>query len=149
MKGFVAKSGAIMSSLGDVNISTSTDCNPTTCCCTNLGMCRQSLDGEGTAFLAAGGTILVKDLKEGEKLVVDSASVVGYQDSVSFGITPNQFCTFCFGGEGCCNATMEGPGTVITQSMSFAKYKRSVAPPPGAYKERMHRGFAGEMELEF
>jgi uncharacterized protein (AIM24 family) len=148
MKGFVAKSGAIMSSLGDVNISTSTDCNPATCCFTNLGMCRQSLDGEGTAFIAAGGTILVKDLKEGEKLIVDSASVVGFQDTVSFGITPNVFCTFCFGGEGCCNATMEGPGTVITQSMSFEKYIKVVAPPPKAGSQRMYRGAAGEFNFD-
>ncbi|GMI08389.1 hypothetical protein TrVE_jg9199 [Triparma verrucosa] len=151
MKNFVAKSGAIMSSLGDVNISTSCDTNPATCCCTSLGMCRQSLDGEGTAFLAAGGTILVKELKEGETLIVDSESVVGFQDTIGFGITPNQFCTCCFGGEGMCNATMEGPGTVVVQSMSFKKYIKNVAPPPNAYKmrERMGAGYMGGTDFDF
>ncbi len=144
---FIAKSGAIMSSIGEVDISTSTDCGPT-CCFTSLGMCRQSLSGSGTAFLAAGGTILEKELGDGEKLVVDSASVVGYQDTVQFGITPNQLCTCCFGGEGMCNATMEGPGKVYVQSMSFAKYLKVVAPPPGYYRNRMHRGMV-EGEFEF
>ncbi|GMI20423.1 hypothetical protein TeGR_g12344, partial [Tetraparma gracilis] len=142
---FVAKSGAIMSSLGDVNISTNADFNPLTCCCTSLGFCRQGLSGSGTAFIAAGGTVLEKELKEGETLIVDSDSVVGYEDSVTFGVTPNQPCTCCFGGEGMCNATITGPGKVITQSMSFKKYIKNVAPPPNAYKQRMYRG--GDVEL--
>ena len=81
-------------------------------------------------------------------MIVDSESVVGYSDTVSFGVVPNQPCTCCFGGEGMCNATMTGPGTVITQSMSFKKYLKVVAPPPGAYRKRMHRGL-GAMELDF
>ena len=147
-KGFIAKSGAIMSSLGDVILSNSTDFNPTTCCCTRMGMCRQGLDGEGTAFLAAGGTVLVKELKEGEKLVVDSESVVAFENTVTFGVMPNVITTCCCGGEGLCNATFEGPGTVITQSMSFSKYVRVLSPPSGAYKQRMDRGL-GEDTLDF
>ena len=150
MDNFVAKAGAIMSSVGDVSILSSVNCDMPACF-TTLGICRQKLEGEGTAFLAAGGTILVKELKDGEKLVVDSESVVGYQDTVSFGVWPNQLCTCCCGGEGMCNATMEGPGTVVVQSMSFKKYIKTVAPPQGAYKmrERMGVGFGGDMELNF
>jgi uncharacterized protein (AIM24 family) len=145
MGSFTAKSGAIMSSLGDVNIGSNCDFNPLTCCCTSLGFCRQGLSGEGTAFIAAGGTVLTKELKEGETLIVDSDSVVGYQDSVTFGVTPNQLCTCCFGGEGLCNATMTGPGIVITQSMSFGKYVKTVAPARGMYMQRQRRGMqAGE-----
>jgi hypothetical protein len=44
-----------------------------------------------------------------------------------------------------CNATITGPGKVITQSMSFKKYIKNVAPPPNAYKQRMYRG--GDVEL--
>ena len=53
---FVAKSGAIMSRIGNVEVSGNMDCNPMTCCCTSLGFCRQGLSGDGTAFIAAGGT---------------------------------------------------------------------------------------------
>ena len=38
------------------------------------------------------------------------------------------FCVFL--GEGCCVNTLQGPGKVILQSMSFAKFKSAVAPPP-------------------
>jgi len=128
----IGKTGAIMSSLGDVNIGTSVDCCPHTACFSGLGCIRQALEGEGTAFVAAGGTILTKVLADGETLRVDSDAVVAYSDSVSFGVRPNGPLTACFGGEGCCNTTMTGPGTVVVQSMSFPKWKKTVAPPPQA-----------------
>jgi uncharacterized protein (AIM24 family) len=98
------KSGAIMSSLQDVNIT--------------------------SEFLAAGGTLLQKDLADNETLVVDSNSLVAFQDTVKLGVRPSgNLCTCCCGGEGCVNTTVTGPGKVIVQSMSFQKWFAAVRPP--------------------
>jgi len=134
---FIGKSGAVMSSLGDVNISTSTDCNPCTSCFSGLGGLRQLLEGSGTAFLAAGGTILTKDLAEGESLVIDTDSLVGFSESVSFSVRPSGGpVTCCCGGEGMFNTVVTGPGTVVVQSMSFKKFVKAVAPPQAAGMNR-------------
>jgi uncharacterized protein (AIM24 family) len=86
--------------------------------------------GTGTLFLAAGGTVLTKQLAPGEVLVVDTSSVVGFQSSVKFGVRlAGGCCTICCGGEGMFNSTLTGPGLVVVQSMSFEKYKLAVAPP--------------------
>jgi uncharacterized protein (AIM24 family) len=126
----IAKSGAYMSSLGDVKTVANFDCNPLTCCFGGLGCARQEISGSGTAFLAAGGTILKKDLQANETIIVDHASVVGYEDSAIFGIKRAGGCCMCLcGGEGMFVNTLKGPGAVYMQSMSFEKYRQAVAPP--------------------
>eukprot|EP00602_Paraphysomonas_sp_CaronLab_P007684 CAMPEP_0185024118 /NCGR_PEP_ID=MMETSP1103-20130426/7042_1 /TAXON_ID=36769 /ORGANISM="Paraphysomonas bandaiensis, Strain Caron Lab Isolate" /LENGTH=207 /DNA_ID=CAMNT_0027556989 /DNA_START=182 /DNA_END=805 /DNA_ORIENTATION=+ len=127
---FIAKKGAYMSSIGDVGISADMDCNPATCCCGGLGCIRQAASGQGTVFYAAGGTILQKTLKPGERVIVDALSIVGFQESVTFGVKPTGGCGgMCCGGEGLCYGTLTGPGEIIVQSMSFEKFKAAVAPP--------------------
>lgn len=128
----VVKSGSYMSSIGDVAVKADCDCCSCAACCGGLGFIRQSISGNGTVFLTAGGTVLTRKLDPNETLVVDTDSVVGFQDSVKFGVrTAGGCCSMCFGGEGMFNSTMTGPGLVIVQSMSFEKYKRAVAPPAG------------------
>lgn len=80
------KSGTFLGHIGDVTLSFDLDCNPCTCCCAGQGCVRQKIAGTGSAFLFAMGTILTKELAEGEVLVVDTNSVVGWQDSVQLGI---------------------------------------------------------------
>lgn len=127
---YVCKKGAYFSHIGDVSVTIDCDCNPLTCCFGGMGMVRQKIEGNGTIFLSAGGTVLQKQLQDGERLVVDTDSVVGWQPSASLGIrTAGGCCTCCFGGEGMFNTTLTGPGHVVVQSMSFEKYKRAVAPP--------------------
>lgn len=130
----VSKAGAYLSNIGDVEVSVNCDCGVTGCCIRGMGCIRQSSKGNGTVFLEAGGTVLTRTLGEGEKIVVDSDSIVGFQDTVKLGYQLNggPF-TWCFGGEGCCNLTMSGPGNIIIQSMSRAKYISAMAPTqPGA-----------------
>jgi len=79
-----------------------------TCCCAGFGACRQKITGNSgdLAFLAAGGTLVYRNLAPGEQVIVDSRSVVAMEESVSLGITSNgRFCTCCCGGEGCCSTT--------------------------------------------
>ena len=79
------------------------------------------------AFLTAGGTLVYKYLKDGERIIVDSRSVVAFEESVTLGIVSNgRFCTCCFGGEGCFSTTLTGPGKVFLQSMCFSKFKAAV-----------------------
>lgn len=126
---YVAQKGSFMSSLGNVEILASVDCNPCSCCCGGMGMIRQKIQGDGVAFLNAGGTVLQRNLAAGEKIVLDTEVIVAYEESVEIGIqTAGGCCTMCFGGEGLFNTTATGPGTVIIQSMPFSKYVRSLIP---------------------
>lgn len=112
-RNMIAKGGAYMSELGEVDVGCDLDCSPTTWCCAGLGFCRQKISGdEGSiAFLNAGGTIIFKNLKEGETITIDSGSVVGFEDTAGLGCRFNgKFCTCCFGGEGCFSTTLTGPG---------------------------------------
>lgn len=89
-----------------------------TACCAGFGCCRQKISGtkDSVAFLAAGGTIMYRQLKDGETVTVDSRSVVAMEESVSLGITSNGQCSMMLcGGEGCCSTTLTGPGKVFMQ----------------------------------
>lgn len=125
----IAKSGAYMSELGDVDVGCNLNCGLATWCCAGLGFCRQKLSGtDGSiAFLNAGGTIVFKHLNDGETVTIDKGSLVGFEDSAKLGMRFNgRLCTCCFGGEGCCSTTLTGPGRVYMQSMSFQRFHAAV-----------------------
>ena len=126
----ITKGGAWMANIGDVRVSVDCDCNCCTCCCGGMGMVRQANIGTGTVFLAAGGTVLTRRLGEGEAIICDTSSLVGYEDGVKISIKrAGGCCTMCCGGEGLFNTKVKGPGLVIVQSMSFEKYKAALVPP--------------------
>eukprot|EP00592_Proboscia_alata_P008340 CAMPEP_0194355936 /NCGR_PEP_ID=MMETSP0174-20130528/3772_1 /TAXON_ID=216777 /ORGANISM="Proboscia alata, Strain PI-D3" /LENGTH=324 /DNA_ID=CAMNT_0039125417 /DNA_START=9 /DNA_END=983 /DNA_ORIENTATION=+ len=128
----IAKSGAIMTHLGDVDVGCNLDANPLTGCCAGLGICRQKLnqtDGgrPGMVFLNAGGTIVMKELAANETVTIDGGCLVGYEDTVKLGVAYAGRCFTCFcGGEGLFNTTMTGPGKIYMQSMSFRRYGNAV-----------------------
>jgi uncharacterized protein (AIM24 family) len=82
----IVKGGAFMSSFGDIGVEASFDCCSCTCCFGGLGAIRQRITGSGTVFLTAGGTILTRTLGVNEKFIIDSDSIVGYEESAKFGI---------------------------------------------------------------
>jgi len=126
-KTFRCKNGAFFASKGDVDISFNLDCNPLTCCFGGQGCVRQTVGGTGTAFLQAMGTIMTKELGPGEKLVVDTDSVVAWSDSIELSIRrAGGCCTCCCGGEGAFNTVLSGPGVVYIQSMSWKKFKTAL-----------------------
>jgi len=85
----------------------------------------------GWAFIAAGGTVIEKDLQEGETILVDSMSLVAFEPSVKFDIRLVRTClTCCVGGMGLANAVLTGPGTVFIDTMSKHKFLRNF--PVGA-----------------
>lgn len=86
------------------------------------GFIMQSLEGDGLAFLHAGGTIVRKELAAGENLRVDTGCLVALAPSVHYDI---QFVggikSAIFGGEGFFFASLTGPGWVWLQSLPFSR----------------------------
>lgn len=108
----------VFSSSDDVYEACDADFGCLNCCCGGFGCCRQSITGtkDSVAFLSAGGTIVYRNLKEGERIMVDTASVVAIEESVQLGVVSNgRFCMCCCGGEGCFATELRGPGKVFLQ----------------------------------
>lgn len=86
------------------------------------GFIMQSLEGDGLAFLHAGGCITERKLGPGENLRVDTGCLVALEPSVTYDI---QFVggvkSAIFGGEGFFFASLTGPGTVWLQSLPFSR----------------------------
>ena len=86
------------------------------------GFIMQKLEGDGLAFMHAGGTITKKDLQAGETIKLDTGCLVAMDSKVDYDI---QFATgiknALFGGEGLALATLTGPGTVWLQSLPFSR----------------------------
>ncbi|GAB4062089.1 TIGR00266 family protein [Uliginosibacterium sediminicola] len=98
------------------------------------GFIMQKLDGDGMAFVHAGGTLAVKDLAPGEVLRVDTGCVVAFQPSVDFDIQyVGKIKSALFGGEGLFFATLRGPGRVWLQSLPLSRLaNRIVMAAPAA-----------------
>ncbi len=91
------------------------------------GFILQKLEGDGLAFVHAGGTIVERELAAGETLRLDTGCLVALQPQVSYDI---QFVggikTALFGGEGLFFATLRGPGKVWLQSLPFSRFASRV-----------------------
>jgi len=86
------------------------------------GFIMQKLEGDGLAFLHAGGTIIKKSLKPGETLNVDTGCLVALSSTVDYNIRLQKgIKNTLFGGEGLFIATLSGPGDVWIQSMPFSR----------------------------
>ncbi len=86
------------------------------------GFIMQRLDGDGLAFVHAGGTCIKRELAPGQTLYVDTGCLVGYTPPVDFDIQyVGQVRTALFGGEGLFLAKLTGPGNVWLQSLPFSR----------------------------
>src|SRR6478752_4339054 len=97
------------------------------------GFILQRLQGDGLAFIHAGGTIYKRELKPGETLRVDTGCLVAFQPSVDYDIQYiGNIKSALFGGEGLFFATLRGPGQVWLQSLPLSRLAgRIVAAVPG------------------
>src|SRR5947207_5702381 len=74
------------------------------------GFIMERLQGDGWAFIHAGGTIYQRELGPGEVLRVDTGCIVAFQPSVQFDIQfVGKIKSALFGGEGLFFATLRGP----------------------------------------
>jgi uncharacterized protein (TIGR00266 family) len=92
------------------------------------GFILQKLQGDGKAFMHAGGTVIERRLNN-ETLKIDTGCVVGYTPGVDFNIeTSGNLRSMIFGGEGIFLATLSGTGTVWLQSMPIRKLVQAISP---------------------
>ncbi|MEY3249844.1 MAG: hypothetical protein RL742_1887 [Bacteroidota bacterium] len=86
------------------------------------GFIMQKLEGDGLAFVHAGGYILERELSPGEILKVDTGCIVAFTQQVDYDI---QFVrgikNVVFGGEGLFYAVLRGPGKVWLQSLPVSR----------------------------
>ncbi len=91
------------------------------------GFILQKLEGDGKAFIHAGGTVIEKQLNN-ETLRIDTGCIVAYEPSLDFDIeTSGSLKSMVFGGEGLFLATMRGTGKLWLQSMPIRKLVRALS----------------------
>ena len=103
------------------------------------GFVMQKLEGDGLAFVHAGGTVVRRELKPGQVLFIDTGCIVAYTPNVNFEVQyVGKIKTALFGGEGLFFAKVTGPGTVWLQSLPFSRLASRVfaaAPQRGGSRE--------------
>ena len=92
------------------------------------GFILQKLQGDGKAFVHAGGTVIERTLNN-ETLRVDTGCVVAFESQIDFDVqTAGGLRSMVFGGEGIFLATLRGTGRVWLQSMPIRKLVQALAP---------------------
>jgi uncharacterized protein (TIGR00266 family) len=95
------------------------------------GFILQKLEGNGLAFVHAGGTVIERQLNN-ETLRVDTGCVVGFEEGIDFDVQMSGgLKSMVFGGEGLFLATLRGTGRVWLQSMPISKLIKAIAPYGG------------------
>ncbi len=101
------------------------------------GFIMQKLEGDGMAFVHAGGHIMEKTLSPGEVLRVDTGCIVAYTHEIDFDIeSVKGIKNSIFGGEGFFFAKLSGPGKVWLQTLPVSRLaSRILSYGRGARKE--------------
>ena len=95
------------------------------------GFILEKLQGDGKAFVHAGGTVIERTLNN-ETLRVDTGCVVAFESQIDFDVeTTGSLKSMIFGGEGIFLATLRGTGRVWLQSMPIRKLIQALAPYGG------------------
>lgn len=92
------------------------------------GFILQKLQGDGKAFVHAGGTVIERTLNN-ETLRVDTGCVVAFESHIDFDVeSTGSLKSMVFGGEGIFLATLRGSGKVWLQSMPIRKLVQALSP---------------------
>ena len=113
------------------------------------GFIMERLQGDGMAFMHAGGHVFERTLQPGELIKIDTGCLVAYTSGVSFDIefiggVRNKI----FGGEGVFFATLRGPGKVWIQTLPVSRLASrilSYATPGGRKEEGSILGGLGNL----
>ena len=112
------------------------------------GFIMQKLEGDGLAFMHAGGTIIERELAAGERLRVDTGCLVALETPVTYDIEfVGGVKSAIFGGEGFFFARLEGPGKIWLQSLPFSRLAGRIwqAAPQAGGKDRGEGSILGKM----
>ena len=86
------------------------------------GFIMEKLEGDGMAFVHAGGHVFERELRQGEMIKIDTGCLVALTQNVNYDI---QFVggirNTIFGGEGLFFATLRGPGKVWIQTLPISR----------------------------
>ncbi|KAB2916865.1 MAG: TIGR00266 family protein [Bacteroidetes bacterium] len=100
------------------------------------GFIMQKLEGDGVAFVHAGGMVIEKELMPGEALKIDTGCIVAFTSGVDYDI---QFVggvkNTIFGGEGLFFAVLRGPGKVWIQSLPISRLASRILQYGGARRK--------------
>jgi uncharacterized protein (TIGR00266 family) len=107
------------------------------------GFIMQRLEGDGMAFVHAGGHVFERTLQPGEMLRIDTGCIVAYTQTVDYDI---QFVggikNTLFGGEGLFFATLRGPGKVWIQTLPISRLASRIL-SYGTYKRKEEGSILG------
>jgi uncharacterized protein (TIGR00266 family) len=113
------------------------------------GFIMQKLEGDGMAFVHAGGHVFERILQPGELLRIDTGCLVAYSQTIDYDI---QFVggikNTLFGGEGLFFATLRGPGKVWIQTLPISRLASRILTyggPAGRKEEGSILGGLGNM----
>lgn len=108
------------------------------------GFILQRLEGDGIAFVHAGGTIIERELAPNETLRVDTGCLVAFSPSVGYDIQfVGGFKNALFGGEGIFLAKMTGPGLLYLQSLPFSRLADRIFAAARFQQKGEQRGIGG------
>ena len=91
------------------------------------GFIMERLQGDGWAFVHAGGTLIQRTLAPGEVIRVDTGCLVALQPTIDYDIEyVGKIKSALFGGEGLFFATLRGPGRIWLQSLPLSRMARRI-----------------------
>jgi uncharacterized protein (TIGR00266 family) len=92
------------------------------------GFILQKIQGDGKAFVHAGGTVIERTLNN-EVLRVDTGCVVAFESQIDFDVeSTGSLKSMLFGGEGIFLATLKGSGKIWLQSMPIRRLVQALSP---------------------
>ena len=93
------------------------------------GFIMQRLSGQGVAFAEIDGELIEYELKAGQKMVIDTGYVAGFESSVSIDIQQVKgIKNKLLGGEGLFNTVLTGPGRIWLQTMPISGVAGAISP---------------------
>ncbi|MBS1654592.1 MAG: TIGR00266 family protein [Bacteroidetes bacterium] len=107
------------------------------------GFIMEKIEGDGMAFMHAGGYVIEKELQAGEILKIDTGCIVAYTAGVDFDIEfIRGIRNWMFGGEGLFFAILRGPGRVWIQSLPISRLAARLV-EYGTYKRKEEGSILG------
>ncbi len=123
---FIVQSGAFVGSTGGLTLDTKWQGFTKGIFGSNLFMLKTV--GNGDMFVNAWGGIIKKELKDGEKMILDNYQLVALSSRASYRVTKHGgFKTTLFGGEALV-IEIVGPGTVYIQAKNIMEFVRAIIP---------------------
>lgn len=93
------------------------------------GFIMQKISGQGIVFVEIFGSAMEYDLKENEKLIIDTGSFALMQASCKMDIQSIKgFKNIVLGGEGLFLTNVTGPGKVVVQTMQLSAFANLLVP---------------------